>query len=164
MTTRLALIMFFGLFTATALFGDNPKDDVNARHSKKLEGTWTGEWFVEGGKKYRFSDDDLWYTITFKGDSITCQSGFKGESINCQSGVAGKTGPMAKGRFKLGATMVPHLIDISVLEGKAKTITHAIYAFEGETLKLCISSRKRPSEFTSTAENENTLMLFKRSR
>jgi uncharacterized protein (TIGR03067 family) len=48
--------------------------------------------------------------------------------------------------------------------GKMQT---AIYAIEGDTLKICINEKKngaRPTEFTSTKENEFALVVLKKAK
>ena len=72
-------------------------------------------------------------------------------------------------RFLLDPAQTPHHIDLEFKGGSRGSDRpmrlRGIYAFEGDTLKLCLSDegdRNRPAEFKATPESDRTLLVLKR--
>jgi uncharacterized protein (TIGR03067 family) len=67
--------------------------------------------------------------------------------------------------FTLNPKANPKTIDVQFMEGPLKgRIMKAIYTLEGNDFKICGASEKRPTEFTSTAENQWIMFNFKRAK
>ena len=68
--------------------------------------------------------------------------------------------------LKLDATQKPRAVDLTYTKGpNTGKVELAIYALEGDTLRICINEKKggaRPTEFVSTKANEFSLAVLKK--
>ena len=113
----------------------------NEADLKKLQGNWTGVSYLMEGKPQK---DFRSATMTIKGDTFTFRK---------------KEGSDEVYQVKLDASQKPRVMDLS----NGKETVPAIYAFEGDTVKICFGD-KRPKEFSSTATNNQVLFVFKRKK
>jgi uncharacterized protein (TIGR03067 family) len=122
--------------------GDAKKD------AERIQGAWKVVRYVERGTEGA-RDEIEHMEVVFKGPSFEIKV----------PGGAGK-----KGTFKLNPSRKPAGIDL--FGGDETKPMAGIYAFDGLTLKICtpsgpdIAKGIRPSDFTSTRDNRNVLMVL----
>ena len=125
-----------------------PKADTPA--TPKLEGVWTAESMESNGKAVPAGAAAL-MRFNFKGEKVVIRGNRQDESEEEMD-------------FKVDPEKKPAQL---VLTGKGKPI-NAIYAFEGDKLKLCVrregSSKGFPTEFKSTPESELVFIVLKREK
>lgn len=149
---RIALVTLLctlGL-TGSALCG--ARTDVKAdveKELKKFQGTWTFESVEAGGKKLP-ADGFKDMTVTFNGDKYAVK---KGDDV------------VEAATLKLDPSKSPKTLNVTVTEGPNKgAVMLGIYEISGDTLKGCFDpeGKKRPTEFTTAAASQTTLVVHKR--
>jgi uncharacterized protein (TIGR03067 family) len=133
------------ILTVSLLVGaDAPKDDAKG-DKEKIQGTWrvvrfevNGERpdkeFIEGELKLIFTAEKFWTHV----DDPDKQSH----------------------KYKLDSTKKPKEIDIGS-EGKEETgALLGIYSFDGDLLRICYASKKRPTDFTTKAAKGDRQVLW----
>jgi RNA polymerase sigma factor (sigma-70 family) len=177
-----AVLVIVALCGATGLIcrtqaGERPKTEKKADDKKKekartdkerLQGKWQIVSMVDGGKEVKFKTED------------ECEMTFKGESSKWR--YRPTVMPMelltSFGRFRLDEKTNPKVID--VVEGEAENLfdltefdklfddakerREGIYAIDGDTLKLCFSTKDavRPTAFESKEGADTILYVLKR--
>jgi uncharacterized protein (TIGR03067 family) len=85
----------------------------------------------------------------------------KGNRLTIQLG----TETLAEGTFTLDPTKKPPAIDVEVIEKDGKTRKGlGIYELDGDTLKLCMDPKERPTDFKTKAGSEAKLTIYKREK
>jgi len=137
------------LFTATASAGD-AKDEAVKRDRQRIQGTWRVTSLIINGDKAE--DEDAMKITVVNGDDGTWSVRSEGNEIS-------------KGTSTFGPTKKPKTIDFTPTEGGAKGDHFlGIYELKQNTRRLCFapSGRARPTEFSSTPENQHILVTFER--
>ena len=134
------------LATAAAFGQDKGKGDV-----EKLTGIWTCVSGANDGKP--LSDETVKeLKLTLTADRYKTELGKQ---------------VLFDSTYKVDATKNPGHIDIIGTEGENKgKAAQGIYAFEGDTLKLCYTmpGKARPTSFESKLDSGATLTVWKRSK
>jgi RNA polymerase sigma factor (sigma-70 family) len=129
---------------ALAIVDDKSKSDAEL---KKLQGTWLITAFERAGEKKEGNGEGE--QLQIEGDSFSIWHGGHVEE---------------KGKIKLDPSRSPMEIDLQFLDGKHEGMTDlAIYAWDGETLKLCWGKQgsKRPTDFTAKPGDDRILLFLK---
>jgi uncharacterized protein (TIGR03067 family) len=133
-------LVFVLLGTAVGFSGDE----------KSLNGAWIATEAKQDGEK--LPDDFV------KSASVTFTDG-KYKSL-----VGDVT---EEGTFKVDRSKKPNTIDMSPTGGRKKVPARpAIFELDGDTLKMCwnLTTNQRAKDFTSTAENKQFLVVYKRKK
>jgi uncharacterized protein (TIGR03067 family) len=134
------------LWAALLPAADVPTADATAKDLAKMQGDWMVASITRDGRK--LSDDEaqtLFRTVT--GNNYTIFNFSK---------------PLSKGTFKIDATKTPKTID-STAAGRAKAPPIlGIYAFEGDTLKICNAApgMPRPTEFDAKEGSNHAKIVW----
>ncbi len=128
---------------------DDAKDAAKVDQDK-LQGTWAMVSVEVGGQQV--GEDMLKdFQLTVQGDKYTVKRGDE---------------TMVVATFKVDPTKKPKEVDFTATEGEHKGKTfRGIYAFEGDTFKLCRHQQpdeKRPTEFK--AEGELLVVVWKKTK
>ena len=119
-----------------------------ARETKKLQGTWVCEFFEREGRIDEKAADGR---LTIDGENFVIVHDDRVET---------------RGKIKLHPSNDPMMIDLQIEEGnEAGKAILAIYAWDGEKLKLCAADPRsgiRPTEFTTMADDSRILIICKR--
>ncbi len=138
---RLLAVTILCLMAATSTLADGLKD---------LNGTWVPSKGELNGEK---APDDF-----IKSIKLTITDGKYAVEVGEQK---------ETGSFTIDAVKKPATMDIHANDGpnKGKKIL-AIYELAGDTLKVCykLGEGKRPEEFTSTKDNNQFLVTYKRKK
>jgi uncharacterized protein (TIGR03067 family) len=148
MLRSLNIALVLSLFGAMAAFGA-PRPKADTEDLAKLEGTWEfTSWDHYGRPLDAESRETASWSV--KGDKYTFQI----------QGIA------EEGTIKLDPSKKPAAIDLAITEGKDKGKAQlGIYKIEKDTITFCLARpgmTERPTDFTSTAENEFILVTIKR--
>jgi uncharacterized protein (TIGR03067 family) len=141
MSKHLTLALVFVLFTTTGGFAADEKD---------LNGTWVATEATRNGQKV---PDDF-----IKDNSVTFTDG----KYKAFLGAATE-----EGTYKVDRSKKPNTIDMNPRSGRKKGATmQAIFELDGDMLKICwnLTTNQRPKDFTSTAENKQFLVIYKRKQ
>ena len=132
------------------LRGDDPKKGESVKNDKaKIQGAWKLASLeadgVEGPPEVVAA-----MQLSFKGDKLVFSPGEPG---------------FTRFTFKLDSTTKPPSFDMTHADGadKGKT-TKGIYAWEGDTLKICLGEEKRPKDFTAKADSGQARYVLKRTK
>ncbi len=135
------------------LVAAGPGPERGAKELDRLRGEWTFVRWVTNGRE-RSEEEMEERRVFFDGATVT----FRQPNL-----------PDEKARIVLDPTTSPALIDLTYLEGRRKGQTvEGIYRLEGDTLSLCLNTRKgppkhRPLEFASTPGSSLILYVLKRA-
>jgi uncharacterized protein (TIGR03067 family) len=140
MRTLFCFLLVVGLSSAA----DEPKEDAKSDQDK-IQGTWVCESAVRDGESLP-ADGVKSIKITFKGDKATMLAG--GDKKK-------------EATFKLDPGKKPREITLSPTDGGKEQ--KGIYAFDGESLKIC-AGEERPPEFTAKEGTKRMLMVLKRDQ
>jgi uncharacterized protein (TIGR03067 family) len=141
----IAALFTFSLSTLAAP-GPKEKDD-----QAKLQGSWAFTSWVHSGENLseETRDGAKW---AVKGDKYT----FEIQGIS------------EEGTIKLDSSKKLATIDLIITAGTDKDKTQlGIYKIDGDTITFCLARpgvKERPTDFTSTEENENILVTIKHSK
>jgi RNA polymerase sigma factor (sigma-70 family) len=149
-------IGFFVGFLATStgqlkkLNGAQQAQDVK-KDLEALQGTWRVVEAYRAGQPAKL-------------DAAHDRALFKGDLQILDPGGADRTS-----RFALDPSKHPKWIDFATMPAKGKGINvPAIYELQGDTLRICFDNEsdtpKRPSEFSSTPQNQLTLEVLRRMK
>jgi uncharacterized protein (TIGR03067 family) len=133
-----------------ALAPDDKKDAAAKEELKKFAGTWTVVSAETDGKKAP-EDAVKGIKVVVEGDKVT---------IYDRDRVAGVS------TLTVDPTKKPKTLDATATMGpnKGKTAL-AIYEFDGDTLKICLSDDKeRPTEFATKEGSKAVLYVYKREK
>jgi uncharacterized protein (TIGR03067 family) len=146
---RISLVALFcavGLAASGTLADD--KADVE-KEFKKLQGAWTFESCVAGGKELPAAQLEG-LILVFEGEKHTVKKGDEVIQVATQ---------------KLDPSKSPKTIDVTMTEGPNKgAVMLGIYEISGDTLKVCFEfeGKKRPTEFKSAAGSQTFVNVHKR--
>lgn len=129
---------------------DDAKDEAIKKDRKRIEGTWQITALEISGNKSK--DEDA--------KKLTVVNDDKG-TWNLRSGNM----EVSMGTSTFDPTTKPKTIDFTPTEGDAKgNLLLGIYQLGKNTRRLCFapSGKDRPTEFSSTAENQQILVTFER--
>jgi uncharacterized protein (TIGR03067 family) len=138
------------LLTTIASADDAAKDEAVKNDRKRIEGTWTVTALTVNGNKAK--DEDAKKITVVNGSDGTWSVRSEGKEIS-------------KGTSTFNPTEKPRSIDFTPTEGDAKgDLFLGIYKLGKNTRKLCFapSGKDRPTEFSSTPENQYILVTFER--
>lgn len=141
------LYLFLGMTAPDARGGDTKKDQ------DKMQGAWQVVEFIADGKTIP-EDIRSKLVVVIKDDRIEL-TGFGGVDKRELA-------------FKLDPTKKPKAMDVTPQDGPYKGKTNpAIYDFDGDSLKLCMSNRpttERPTEFKAEAGSNLGLLVLRRAK
>jgi uncharacterized protein (TIGR03067 family) len=132
--------IFFGL--TIGLLAVGCKESPVEMELKMFQGEWVPVSGEVNGKEIPYGHGIDNGPVTFKGNT------FKGAD----------TGP--EGTFTIDPTKAPKQINFKAKEGNLEIKELGIYEFDGDSLKLCFSSRERPKEFSAKAGASPGRMLI----
>lgn len=143
-------LLVFGVLLTTIASADDAKDEAIRKDRKQIEGTWQVTGLVINGDKSK--DEDA--------KKLTVVNDDKG-TWNLRSGNM----EISMGTSSFDPTKKPKAIDLTPTEGGSNgDLFLGIYEFKKNTRKLCFapSGKDRPTEFSSTPENQHILVTFER--
>lgn len=143
-------LLVVGVSFSTIAFADDAKDEAIRKDRKRIEGTWQITALEINGNKSK--DEDV--------KKLTVVNDDKG-TWNLRSGNM----EISMGTSTFDPTKKPKTIDFTPTKGDAKgDLILGIYQLGKNTRKLCFapSGKDRPTEFSSTAENQHILVTFER--
>ncbi len=152
MKTYLSLAFAASLLLGGLAPAGETKEEAVKKDRKLYEGTWQVTSLTVNGNK-RPEGDAQKIRVINQADGTGLLE------------VDGKV--IGKATFTIDPTKKPKTIDLTFMEGNNKGQTyHGIYEVGKDTRKICYPplGQKRPTEFSSTPENENILAVFKRVR
>lgn len=147
--------LFCGLLIVGALISavasaDDTQDKAIKKDRKRIEGTWRVTALTVNGNKAR--EEDAKKITVVNGNDGTWSVRSEGKEIS-------------KGTSTFDPTKKPKTIDFTPTEGGGKgEQLLGIYQLGKNTRKLCFapSGKDRPTEFSSTPDNQYILVMFKR--
>ena len=142
----LALLMSM---TTLASADDNKEAEIKKDH-KLIEGTWRIKTLEVNGNKAGDADASKFTVVNGADGAWRLRS--EGNEV-------------AKGTSTIDPTQKPRTIDFMPTSGQDQGQTLlGIYELKKNTRKLCFApaGRNRPTEFSSTAENQHILVTFER--
>lgn len=142
----LALLMSM----TTLASADDAKEAAIKKDHKLIEGTWRIKTLEVNGNKA--GDADATKFTVVNGSDGTWSLHSEGNEV-------------AKGTSTIDPTQKPRTIDFIPASGQDQGQTLlGIYELKKNTRKLCFApaGRNRPTEFSSTAENQHILVTFER--
>ena len=122
------------------------------KEQEKFQGTWRLVKFESAEGPALPEEVIAKARFTFKGDRLTITQ--DGKEVD-------------EATFKTDPTKVPKAIDITAGRGATKgKISEGIYAFEGDTLKICSPApgQKRPTEFKSDRASRTAVLFLRREK
>ena len=149
MRHSVCVLLVVGTLVAVAS-ADDAKDKAIRKDRQRIEGTWRITALEIGGNKSK--DEDV--------QKLTVINDAKGKWI-----LRSDNKEISKGTSSFDPTKKPRTIDFTPTEDAAKEEKfHGIYELRKNTRKLCFapSGKDRPTEFSSTADNQHILVTFKR--
>lgn len=142
-------ILICGFFASTVLAAD-PVSDAMKKDRKRLAGTWQVTALHVNGTKLEEQDIAKLSVVNVADGTWSVRS--EGEVV-------------AQGTSTLDPTQNPSTIDFTAVEeGEQDKQYLGIYQLKKNTRKLCFTgaANGRPTGFTSTQENQQILVEFKR--
>ncbi|GAA4444488.1 TIGR03067 domain-containing protein [Novipirellula rosea] len=143
-------LLLVGFLLTSVASADDATDEAIKKERKKIEGKWQIVGLVINGNK---SKDEDAAKLTVVNDAKGTWSLWSGDS------------KITMGTSTFDPTTKPKTIDFTPSEGDAKGNRFlGIYQLGKNARKLCFapSGKDRPTEFSSTAENQHILVTFKR--
>ena len=146
---------YLGVFLATVLLAnitkaDDTKDQAIQKDRKRIEGTWQIVAVEINGNKAK--EEDVRKLSVVNGSDGTWSLLSEGKEIS-------------KGTSTIDPTKTPKTIDFTPTEGGGKDNQYiGIYELGKERRKLCFAPREqgRPTEFATSADSEQILVMFER--
>ncbi|EMI15774.1 secreted protein containing Conserved hypothetical protein CHP03067, planctomycetes domain protein [Rhodopirellula maiorica SM1] len=142
--------LLVGFLLTSVASAEEAKDEAIRKDRKKIEGTWQIVGLVVNGNKTK--DEDA-KKLTVVNDDKGIWSLWSGDS------------KVTMGTSTFDPTTKPKRINFTPTEGDAKgDLFLGIYQLGKNARKLCFapSGKDRPTEFSSTAENQHILVTLKR--
>ena len=135
------------LLAIVSFWGDVRRGELPQTDLDRIQGKWKIVSAVFDGKAIPKSELAYWI---FEGEEI----------LTLDSNGNAIVGPQPKD-YRLDENHEPGWVDLDIVSGKPDL---AIYEFNGDTLRICLSSvpGKRPTALESKAGSRNALMVLKR--
>jgi uncharacterized protein (TIGR03067 family) len=143
-------MQLIGILLTAIASADDAKDEAIKKDRQRIEGTWQVTSLTVNGNKAK--DEDTKKITVINGSDGTWSVRYDGKEIS-------------KGTSTFDPTKKPKTIDFTPTEGDAKDdVFHGIYRLGKNARKLCLapSGKDRPTEFSSTPENQYILVTFER--
>ncbi|QDT92150.1 TIGR03067 domain-containing protein [Gimesia algae] len=147
---RGALALLMSMTTLAS--ADDAKEAAIKKDHKLIEGTWRIKTLEVNGNKADAADATKFTVVN--GSDGTWSLHSEGNEV-------------AKGTSTIDPTQKPKTIDFTPTSGQDQGQTmRGIYELKKNTRKLCFApaGRNRPTEFSSTAENQHILVKFEREK
>lgn len=149
--------LFVGIFLlltsmTTIASADDAKEAAIKKDHKLIEGTWRIKTLKVNGNKAGDADASKFTVVNGADGAWSLRS--EGNEI-------------AKGTSTIDPTQKPKTIDFMPTSGQDQGQTLlGIYELKKNTRKLCFAAagQSRPTEFSSTAENQHILVTFEREK
>lgn len=144
------ILLLVGLLLTSTVSADDTKDEAISKERKRIQGTWQVTTLSINGNKAK--DADAKKITVVNGDDGTWSIRSEGKEIS-------------KGTSTFDPTKKPKTIDFTPTEGGGKGDQFlGIYQLGKNARKLCFSpaGKDRPTEFSSTPENQQILVTFER--
>ena len=139
------------LLTGTAS-ADDARDEAVRQYHRQIEGTWRVTALSIGGTKSK--EEDTRKIAVVNGNDGTWTVRSEGKVIS-------------RGKSTVDPTKTPAMINFTPTEGGGKGEQFpGIYELSTNTRKLCFApaDKERPTEFSSTSENQHILVIFERMK
>ena len=146
----LSALLVVGTLVAAVASADDAKDKAIEKDRQRIEGTWQLTALKINGNQSK--EEDIQELRVFNGADGTWIVRSEGKEIS-------------KGTSTFDPTTKPKAIDFTSTGGGGKGEKFlGIYKLGKNTRKLCFapSGEDRPTEFSSTPENQHILVTFKR--
>lgn len=143
-------LLIVGLLLTATASADDAKDDAIKKDRKRIQGTWQIAALTINGDKAK--DEDAKKITVVNGDDGTWSIHSEGKEIS-------------KGTSTFDPTKKPKTIDFTPTDGGGKGDQFlGIYQLGKNARKLCFApaGKDRPTEFSSTPENQHILVTFER--
>ncbi|MCR9296803.1 MAG: TIGR03067 domain-containing protein [bacterium] len=143
-------LLLVGLLLTSTVSADDTKDEAISKERKRIQGTWQVTTLSINGNKAK--DGDAKKFTVVNGDDGTWSIRSEGKEIS-------------KGTSTFDPTKKPKTIDFTPTEGGGKGDQFlGIYQLGKNARRLCFSlaGKDRPTEFSSTPENQQILVTFER--
>ncbi|WP_299465360.1 TIGR03067 domain-containing protein [uncultured Gimesia sp.] len=150
----LMLVGAFAMLTSMSMIAsaDDAKEAAIRKDRQRIAGTWRIVALEINGNKSK--DEDVRKMTVVNGADGTWSLSSEGNEI-------------VKGTSTIDPTQNPKAIDITPTTGEDEgKSTLGIYELGKKTRKLCFASagKSRPTEFTSTPENQQILVTFEKEK
>jgi uncharacterized protein (TIGR03067 family) len=144
------------LLTVGTLAGDDCKQKSSDVDAKLLQGTW--ELIYQESRGDKLPDEEA--AAMFDGKTV-----FKGDRIRYTVQLPHFDFEFA---YKLDPTRTPKTIDLTLTDVDDQKgigrIFRGIYQLDKDSLKICYSAGKRPTDFDASAKSAAILIVLKRKR
>ena len=143
-------LLIVGLLLTATSSADDAKDEAIRKDRKRIQGTWQVTALTINGNKAK--DEDAKKITVINGDDGTWSVRSEGKEIS-------------KGTSTFDPTKKPKTIDFTPTDGGGKGDQFlGIYQLGKNARKLCFApaGKDRPTEFSSTPENQHILVEFER--
>jgi uncharacterized protein (TIGR03067 family) len=141
-----------GVLIANIAVAEDANDEASQKDRKRIEGTWQITALEIGGNKSK--DEDVKKLTVVNGKDGAWSVRTEGKEIS-------------RGTSTFNPTQNPKNIDFTPTEGGGKGEQFlGIYELRKNTRKLCFapSGKDRPTEFSSTPENQHVFVVFERGK
>ena len=139
-----------GVLLTNVAVADDAKDEATQRDHMRIEGTWQITALEISGNKSKA--EDVKKLTVVNGDDGTWSVRAEGKEIS-------------RGTSTIAPAQKPNTIDFTSMEGGGKGEQFfGIYELRENVRTLCFapSGKNRPTEFSSTPENQHILVAFER--
>ena len=143
-------LLFVWLVLTVTVSANDGKDAAIKKDRKRIQGVWRATSLIVNGNKAK--DEDAKKITVVNGDDGTWSVRSDGKEIS-------------KGTSTIDPQTKPKAIDFTPTKGGGKGVgILGIYQLRKKTRKLCFApeGKDRPTEFSSTAENQHILVEFAR--
>jgi uncharacterized protein (TIGR03067 family) len=145
------MCLLLALAAVNSAAAQEPREKAPGEELAKLEGTWRLVSAEVDGRKVP-QEDIKDVSLVIRGDRATFAEGKQ----------------TSEAEIRVKTTAKPKQIDTRYLSGPEKGFTAlGIYELDGDTLRICHTSRKdqkRPEKFASTEEAKLVLAVWKREK
>ena len=142
--------LVFGILLTTIASGDDAKDEAIKKDRQRIEGTWRVTSLAINGNKSKVEDAQKLTVVNDDKGTWRLRAGDK---------------EVSKGTSTFDPTKKPKTIDFTpTAGGGTDDLFLGIYQLGKNKRKLCFAptGKARPTEFSSTAENQQILVTFER--
>jgi uncharacterized protein (TIGR03067 family) len=143
-------LLVVGVLLTTIASADDAKDEAIKKDRERIEGTWQITALEINGNKSK--DEDVKKLTVVNGSDGTWSVRAEGKEISI-------------GTSTFDPTQKPKTIDFTPTEGGGKGDQFlGIYELRKNVRKLCFApqGKDRPTEFSSTSDNQHILVTFER--